>query len=77
MPVAGPSKRGPLGAIKDQLLGTKEQRKAEKQKKKEQVISFALRQLGPVLTHFTGACSQGSAATIYLPDGYGPPAALR
>ena len=45
MPVAGSSKqsnRGPLGAIKDQIFGTKEQRKAEKQKRKEEVISFAL-----------------------------------
>jgi len=41
MPVAGSSKpRGAIGALKDQLFGTKEERKAHKLKKKEEVISF-------------------------------------
>jgi len=37
MPVAGSSKpRGPIGTLKDQLFGTKEERKADKLRRKEQ-----------------------------------------
>lgn len=43
MPVPSSSKqRGALGKIKDSIFGTKEERKAEKLRRKEEVICFPL-----------------------------------
>jgi hypothetical protein len=79
MPVAGSSKqkpRGALGKLKDEIFGTKEERKAEKLRRKEAVSRCALNR-GLILIVRIGPRLLGSPGGAAPTEEFSPPTVLR